>query len=166
MIEGKENAMTTPKHKLPAPLVVKDLIEPSWKSKIKIAEMNDPEGYNGKSRAEFEIWYSTGFGWVIPTLRIKRVSRRAANAGIQTERTYGVVVEDFERVSRGDLVRVGYGPHVLERYTVYVKQSRLKALQPLIDLLIAGRAKAGECRDRISSRRANSAMRRGGIFGW
>jgi hypothetical protein len=46
-----------------------------------------------------------------------------------------------------------------------VKKSRLEALRPLLDLRVEGSAKAGDCRDRISTRRAHTAMRRSMLGG-
>ena len=77
-------------------------------------------------------------------------------------RTYGVTL-------KGDLVRMGQGPHVKAVYTVRVKKTRLEALKPLLDVMMEGTEKAGDCRDRISTRRAQTALRRRSVAdltGW
>ena len=98
------------------------------------------------------FYKTTAFGWCIATLHISNPSRRATN---QTARTYAV------RCADGKGVRIGAGPHVTATLTVYVKSSRLPALQKYIDQYKAGQIQANEIRDRISSRRAEGAYRRG-----
>jgi len=107
-------------------------------------------------RSTFDIWYTERMGWVIPTLRI-------SNGNAYGERTYAVAIgKSAERarddVERGAVVRVGAGPHVLAKHTVYIRQSRADALTPFIELRDAGAGDAGEVRDRISTRRAQSAL--------
>lgn len=100
----------------------------------------------------FELWYTNGFGWVIPTLLINR-ARRGATA----DRTYAIAVD-----GRG--CRVGQGPHVLRQETVYVRPSRIAALQKYLDLKTKGEINANETRDRISSRRMATQARRTNWF--
>lgn len=96
----------------------------------------------------FELWHTTSFGWCIPTLFISRAGR-----GQSTDRTYAVTLD-------GKPVRVGRGPHVTRIITVYVRTSRMNDLQKFLDVRKQGQAKAGEIRDRISSRRAQGQMER------
>lgn len=119
---------------LPKGITAKDLEYPSYKS---------------KDRAEHTLtmYYTERMGWIITTLGIKR--GRAGRA----DRTYGVTIE-------GTTCRVGNGPHVLKTITVYVRTSRLKALQRYVDLHNTGAVRANEVRDRISSRRAEGAEKR------
>jgi hypothetical protein len=60
----------------------------------------------------------------------------------------------------GEPVTMGKGPHVLRTVTVYVRNGRKDALQKFLDLKVQGEAKAGDIRDRISTRRAQTALRR------
>jgi hypothetical protein len=96
--------------------------------------------------------YVESFGWCVRTLHIRNPGRRA-RAGA-TERTYA------SRVSDGRPVRIGIGPHVKRTIHVYVRRSRLDALKRLVDLHEQGAVDANTIRDRISSRRAQSALRR------
>jgi hypothetical protein len=102
---------------------------------------------------QFDLWYTVRFGWCIPTLHIRNAGRRQA-AGLTQERTYAVEIKG------GGVVTIGLGPHVTARVTVYVTEGRRVALQPLIDLRTKGQGDAGSIRDRISTRRARSSMRR------
>lgn len=102
------------------------------------------------SVARFELWHVERFGWVIPTLPI---SGRGDNL-----RTYAV------EIAGGKVVSVGRGPHVHERHEVYVRKSRKEALQKYLDLKTAGEGDAGMIRDRISTRRANTALRRSRLY--
>jgi hypothetical protein len=102
----------------------------------------------------FELYFVPGFNWCIPTLLIRNPGRRSSQT---TARTYAVTVDTQK------LVRIGLGPHVTEKHTVYLRQSRIKDLMPYIELRRKGAAQANQVRDRISTRR----MRRdifGGIF--
>lgn len=106
--------------------------------------------------ASFELWYTQRFGWVIPTLTIKSARRLEAFGG--TRRTYAVAVKD------GKTVTCGMGPHVLKTLKVYAKLTRVEALRRYFDLRVAGAASAGDIRDRISTRRAQTVGRRRGDF--
>lgn len=146
---------------LPSPILQSDLQMPK-DYKLLAKEPYDNYKYTSfGGYIEFEIWYTQRFGWCIPTLDIRQVSGRQRNAGIETRRTYAVTL-------KGELVSMGMGPHVLAHHTVHVKASRLEALRPFLDKRIEGAAKAGECRDRISTRRANTIARRSqfGGFPW
>lgn len=90
-------------------------------------------------------------GWMITTLHIANAKRRAP--GQETARTYAVDL-------KGNVVRIGNGPHVTHQITVMVRQDRLKDLKPLVDLYIKGCADAGAIRDRISTRRAQGQIYR------
>jgi len=137
---------------LPKGILTADLQRPAYDATDRL--VHDAGNYGS-----FELWYTTGFGWCLPTLLISANSRRVARSG--SERTYAA------RVSDGATVRIGMGPHVTERVTVYVRTSRLAALQPFLDVMTAGAGKAGTIRDRISSRRAQGAeMRAQGRSSW
>lgn len=145
--------MNTKTIELPDEVRETDLKYPSWES----SKNNE----DNRVVNTFEMWYTERFGWCIPTLFISR-ARRGSN---MNDRTYGVAIKD------GGVVTMGKGPHVLRTVTVYVKKGRADALKNLIDLKTKGEGDAGQIRDRISTRRANTALRRGsydrgGIFGW
>lgn len=142
---------------LPKPLIDIDVAPNSFDKRTKYAsESYDAPKYTQYGGVvEFDIWYTERFGWCIPTLGIRGISRRGRGAGITTARTYAIAIKD------GQQVRVGHGPHVLATHRVLVRESRLAVLTPLLELMIQGQASAGDTRDRISTRRANSG-RRGG----
>lgn len=83
--------------------------------------------------------------WVVATLHISK--------GRKSDRTYGIRMD-------GTVCRVGAGPHVLRTVRVHVRESRLEALQPLLELHRRGLTEAGQIRDRIGSRRAEGQLRR------
>lgn len=129
---------------------------PALPKSIKASDLKHPKHYKDLFQTEdyrdsFELWYSEGFGWCIPTLLIGR-SRRAIQSYSGGERTYAV------RVSDGGTVRIGNGPHIKSRVTVYLRKSRKAALQKFLDLMGKGAARAGQIRDRISTRRMRSSM--------
>ena len=100
---------------------------------------------------EFSLWYVDALGgWCVPTLLIRNASRRSSS---KTDRTYATTLD-------GKPVRIGMGPHVSAIARVYVRASRKAALQRYLDLQSEGSKTAHEIRDRISSRRAQSALRR------
>jgi hypothetical protein len=104
------------------------------------------------------LYETERFGWVVTTLHIRNAGSRSMR-GAQP-RTYGVTAS-------GQVVTVGLGPHVKSTMTVYVSRARAEALKTLVDLHERGLADAGSIRDRISSRRAQGAMRRmayGGLY--
>lgn len=135
---------------LPTGIVAADLVRPSWKLRKNSPQRQATVDY---SPVEFELWHTTGFGWCIPTLHIRNASRRHYATRVEP-RTYAARVDD------GATVRIGLGPHVDARVTVYVKVNRLAALQKFLDLQIAGAVSANTIRDRISSRRAQHDIRR------
>lgn len=135
--------------KLPKQVKASDLKYPKWNSKAKHFYDKD-----------FELWYTERFGWCIPTLFISR-ARRGSN---MQDRTYAVPVNDSTQT-----VTVGKGPHVLKTVNVYVTEKNLKRLQTLVDIKVKGQGNAGQIRDNISTRRANTMARRsiyGGLLGW
>lgn len=95
----------------------------------------------GKER--YELILTTAFGWCIATLGIRRNTRSSTG-----DRTYAVTLD-------GRTVRVGMGPHVKRRVSVH-----LIAAHPFAVLAAKGSESANEIRDRISSRRAATALRR------
>jgi hypothetical protein len=135
---------------LPAPILASDLIQPHWKAKGRNKwATNGPYNY-----LRFDLWHTERFGWCIPTLQIRHATARHVRAGATQDRTYAVAIDT------GSVVRIGLGPHVTATHTVYVTEGRRAVLQPLIDLRSQGEGDAGDIRDRISTRRAQSAMRR------
>jgi hypothetical protein len=129
---------------LPATLTEKDLTP--------APHMKDYKKYDGDYALGFDLWYVANFGWVIPTLTIKNVSRHDTRHSQQ--RTYAVTLD-------GKVVRVGFGPHVTHQVTVHGRKSRAAVLAKFIELRTKGEADAGQIRDRISTRRAQTALRRG-----
>jgi len=123
---------------------------------IKESDLSYPKNYKNRVVEYLELYYTTAFGWCIATLHIRNAGRRSTN---KDPRTYAVKVDD------GSCVRVGLGPHVLKRVTVYVTEKRLKDLQRFIDLKNSGEITANEIRDRISTRRAQGSIRRSKL-GW
>lgn len=141
----------TTKHELPKGITNKDLQYPSYKSSDRLA-YDDARLSNSGS---FELIHVIGWGWCISTLLIRKAGRRSSESAISGgARVYAV------RVDTGETVRVGLGPHVDERVQVYVRKSRVKALERYINLLVSGATRANQIRDRISTRRAQSAFRR------
>lgn len=131
---------------LPKGIRPTDLKYPSFKSKDRI---NYEKGDHG-SLTLYEVHDRKGNSWwCIATLRIRK-----ARLGRDGERTYAV------RLSDGAPVRIGLGPHVKRKITVYVRQSRVEALQRYIDLHLSGAESAHQIRDRISSRRAQGQVER------
>lgn len=126
---------------LPKGILASDLKYPAYKR----------DGSGPRVIETLEMHYVTTFGWCISTLHIRNAGRRHVHT---TARTYAVRVHD------GSLVRIGLGPHVLKSIRVYVTDKRAPALQHLLDLHAQGEVRANETRDRISTRRAQSASRR------
>jgi hypothetical protein len=125
---------------LPEGIVAEDSVWPSGSKKDRV------DGTLGNcGTLDFHF---TSFGWVISTLPISK-----SRSGF-ADRTYGVKISD------GSSVRIGNGPHVIKSITVYIRNSRLKALQKYIDLYNKGMSRANEIRDRISSRRVEGVERR------
>lgn len=103
------------------------------------------------------LYETDRMGWVVTTLHIRNPGRRHRSDA--QARTYGVTVD-------GTVCRVGLGPHVKRTVTAYVTRARADALAKLVALHEKGMADAGSIRDRISSPRANSMMRRAEFYGW
>lgn len=124
---------------LPKDIRKGDLKYPSYKKTSKVYD-------------SFELWYVRDFEWCIPTLFIRNASRRSPqNFG---HRTYAV------RLNQSGVVRIGLGPHVLARVTVYVRDWNVARLQKYLDMQKSGESDANVVRDRISSRRAQGSLRR------
>lgn len=139
---------------LPEGIVKADLTYPKWKANATAAERE------GDSIAHtLTLYYTPRLGWLLATLHIRNGSSRQQSRG-HAARTYAVSIAD------GKVYTVGLGPHVTHTATVYVRRSRAKALAKFVDLHQQGLGTAGEIRDRISSRRAQTIARRGGGFGW
>jgi hypothetical protein len=120
------------------------------------SDLDYPKDYTDNSYESFDLWYVPSLGgWLIPSLLISKQSRRSrAFNGALTDRYYAIGVSDRK------LYRVGHGPHVTETHTVHVKKSRLTELHQFLNLRQQGAGDAGIVRDRISTRRAQTAMRR------
>ena len=97
------------------------------------------------------LYETQRFGWIVTTLLIRNPGRHSRSDA--QARTYGVDKD-------GKVVRVGLGPHVLRTIEVHVTRGRAEALKTLSDLYVKGLADAGSIRDRISSRRAQTNLRR------
>lgn len=140
---------------LPKGILASDCKRPSYDAKGANAQVSfDYSKPTEAQTREFEIWYVERFGWVIPTLSI---SRARYDGG--TRRTYAVAIEEKWDGSHAQ-VRVGRGPHVLRTETVYVRVGRKAALAPFLAIRDEGSADSNTIRDRISSRRAEGALRR------
>lgn len=141
---------TTP---LPDGIVAYDLEYPKVKHTTdgKVKNPNEQTDYKLGDGGRLTFYETAGFGWCLATLNISS-SRRGNRT---TDRTYAARVKD------GASVRVGAGPHVTRTITVYIREGRKAALQKYIDMFTAGQVEANTIRDRISSRRAEGALRRG-----
>jgi hypothetical protein len=143
--------MTKPINKLPVGILLTDLNYRDLNYRVT----------DDKHIGDFELWYTERFGWCIPTLLISKGNSHTRSRGL-AERTYGIAIKDSQAV------RMGMGPHVKERHTVYVYESTQPRLQKYLDLQAKGQEIAGDTRDRISSRRMATARRRadwGGLLG-
>ena len=109
-----------------------------------------------------DFYYTERFGWVIATLHIRNASRRMQGSyygNSLSPRTYAITLS-------GQLCRVGLGPHVKARATVYVTEGRKEALQKYVVLASTGADKANDVRDAISTRRMRSTLRRDPMGGY
>lgn len=137
-----------PKQSLPPGVVAEDLKWPGYDT-----GKDNQVAQDVADHGQLQFYEVIDFGWCVATLDIARGRNgRAA-------RTYAVRVED------GKSCRVGNGPHVKQVLTVYVRRSRVAALQKYLDLYQSGAVEANQIRDRISTRRAQGALRRG-ASGW
>lgn len=107
---------------------------------------------------QFEIWETERFGWCIPTLLISNPGRQrravAQRMGFEaSERTYGISM-------KGEIVTIGGGPHLKQRLTVHVSAARQPDLAKYLELKEKGERDANSIRDRISTRRAQTSLRR------
>lgn len=157
----KKQVITSSPAQLPPPVLESDVYDnKDWKKwdKVKLAE----EKWDGEHKytqfggsITFELWYTERFGWCIPTLTIRNPGRGRASATFDImRRSYAVTVKDEQ------LISCGMGPHIKRHVTIKVKKDRFKALQPLLDIMVRGAEKANECRDRRSTRIAQTKMRR------
>ncbi len=119
-----------------------------------------PGAYYAERRVvdTIEFYRTERFGWVICTLHIRNASRRQVARGVDTARFYAIAVAD------GQVCTVGLGPHVTDRFTLYVTAARKEALGKYLQLRDQGQGRAGDIRDRISTRRANT-IGRGSFLG-
>lgn len=140
--------MPNRKVQLPPGILPKDT---QWQSSLSRDQRLWSEGDHGQLTFYKISGHLHGDFWVIETLLIARAGRRAA-AGA-TDRTYAITLD-------GRVMRVGLGPHVRAKVTVYLHQSRRAALQQYIDLHAKGIGDAMRIRDRISSRRAQGQLER------
>lgn len=101
-----------------------------------------------------QFYKTDGFGWVLTTLKISNGKRG------RDDRYYAVTM-------RGEVCRVGNGPHVKQVVNVYLKPDNADRLWKYVELWLKGAASAGGIRDRISSRRAQGQeMRAQGRSFW
>jgi len=154
--------MNESKIKLPAPVLESDIYDiRDWDKnqgvKYAIEDYKNPVYTQYGGTIEFELWYTERFGWVIPTLTIRNNTGRAARA--ETRRSYAIAIKD------GAMCSAGMGPHVKRHVTIRVKQERFEALKPLLDIMIKGGEKAGDIRDRRSTRIAQGRARRSNFLG-
>lgn len=131
--------MKQPQELLPADITKEDLQYPTY---------HERDMKPDRVVETFEIWYVQNLSWVIPTLLIRH-SRRSD----RSDRTYATTL-------LGEACRVRLGPHVLAKHTVYVKESRKPVLQKYLDIKFKGEQVSNQIRDRISTRRARTALRR------
>lgn len=110
-----------------------------------------PRGLPSYIPTEMKL-YRTEAGWMLCTLYISSPGKR--NRSPSQDRYYAIGVGDKK------IYTVGRGPHVLEEMTVYLSEKNKQRLSTLIELFQEGLSQAGQIRDRISSRRAQGAMRR------
>lgn len=96
--------------------------------------------HNLGNHGQLTFIHTERFGWVIATLPISK------------NRTYGVSVENGAIVS----TNTDYSTDV----TLYLRKSRMESLQKFVDLYDKGMGSANNIRDRISTRRANTVLRR------
>lgn len=143
-------ATSTSKDKLPFGLLKTDLEYPKWKEKETKAQREKRHIVH-----TIDLVYTDRFHWCVRTLHISNARR---GSGL-TNRSYGYTEDKH-------LVTIGAGPHVLRSVTAYVRKERMKDLDALVTTFNEGLIKAGETRDSISSRRANTASRRRTGFGW
>lgn len=87
---------------LPKPLIDIDVAPNSFDKRTKYAsESYDAPKYTQYGGVvEFDIWYTERFGWCIPTLGIRGISRRGRGAGITTARTYAIAIKDGQQGAR------------------------------------------------------------------
>jgi hypothetical protein len=150
--EIAELEKTLKKYPLPPGIEVEDLVYPL---KYEDSEVLDDsmERYSQYQLNKFELWNVEGArvnSWCIPVLLISK------GRGNQPDRNYAIDVT-------GGMCRIGRGPHVKVCVTVYVtKQNKKRLLEKgFLKLIRDGQTQAGQTRDQISTRRANTAMRRG-----
>jgi hypothetical protein len=128
---------------LPPPLEAADLAFPA--DLLRLAEA----AALGLPDAFLRLYHTERFGWVLCTLPIAAARRGRA----ETERTYGIALRGEE------LVTVGRGPHVTREVTAHLSRGNAERLRPLCELYLRGLAKAGDCRDRRSTRAAQTRAR-------
>lgn len=135
------------KSTLPGGLISSDLEYPAYESGDKIA-------YTAGDHGQLVLYNTGRFGWVIATLLISK------GKGGRPNRTYGISLNN-------EIVTMGDNNHTTETLTVYIKASRVAALQPLLDLYSEGMERAGAIRDRRGARRAQGQeMRANGRTSW
>lgn len=121
-----------------------DLTRPAWTKK----QTKDRIDYTLGDQGQLTFYYTQMLGWVIATLPIGSQHNRV------NPRTYAVSLK------HGGPCRCGNGPHILKKLTVFIRTSRVKAIQKYLDLYKSGLVSSNNIRDRISSRRAEGAERR------
>ena len=154
---------------LPPDVMAEDLKYPGWYEKD-----NPDRGLRTDELTALGLSYESGwfgtftfykterFGWVLTTLLIGKAGRRAPRG--TTDRFYGITVK-YGKGMKYELVTVGKGPHVTATATVYLKAGNIDRLRKYVELWKEGMSRAGDTRDRISTRRANTINRRRDLFG-
>jgi hypothetical protein len=130
-------------------------IEVKLPAGIKVSDLKYPDYQKDPMVDEFELWHSARFGWCIPTLMIRGAGRRQAAS--TDRRSYAIAVDTSQ------LCSIGLGPHITKTVTVFISKSRQDALQKFLDLRLQGLESAESIRDRISTRRSNTILRRAGL---
>lgn len=123
------------------------LVDTKWPSHEKSLPWShfDQYGMNGNA---LTFYLTTGFGWVLTTLAIRKARRSGS-----TDRSYAITLD-------GKCCRVGSGPHVKKTVIVYVSKDNADRLTKYCELHLKGQEQAGTVRDRISTRRAQGQIHR------
>ncbi len=149
-MKSKTKANSTLTRELPPMINVSDTKYPPYKSK-------NPVVWDAANHGRLTFHHTERFGWCIATLPI---SGARAGSGY-VARTYAIRLEPkWSGSTEHEIVSVGNGPHVSKTVEVYVRKNRVKTLQKYLDLYAKGMGDAGSIRDRISTRRANTSLRR------
>lgn len=135
---------------LPDGVIESDLKSPAYNSDNRIL-------WNLPCQGMLTFHYVPPRGWCIATLPIGNARPGSGYEG----RTYAIEVETKNSYStEHNIVTIGKGPHITKTITVYVTTKREAKLKKYLDIYTEGLTAANQIRDRISTRRANTALRR------